>query len=64
VSISIGADHGVDVVALGAAAAMALAWVVTTVRPAPPAWSVASRFVGVAAIALALAMAVDGVRSV
>jgi small neutral amino acid transporter SnatA (MarC family) len=64
VSISVGADSGVGVVALGAAVAMVLTWVLTTLRPAPQVWSVASRFVGVAAIALALALAVDGIRTV
>ena len=64
VSISVGADHGVAVVVLGAAAAMALAWIVTTVGPATEVWSVAARFVGAVAIVVALAMAVDGVRSV
>ena len=64
VSTSIGADHGVAVVALGTAAAMAGAWVLTTARPVPVIWPAASRFVGLAAVVVALAMAVEGVRSV
>ena len=64
VSISVGADHGVPVVLLGAAAAMALAWIMTSVGAATESWSVASRFVGMVALVVALAMAVDGVRSV
>jgi small neutral amino acid transporter SnatA (MarC family) len=64
VSISVGADHGVAVVALGATAAMVLAWIMTTVGPATHAWSAGSRFVGMVAVVVALAMAVDGVKSV
>ena len=64
VSISVGADRGVAVVLLGAAGAMALVGIVTTVVPATDLWSAGARFVGMVAIVVAVAMAVDGVRSV
>ena len=43
---------------------MAFVWVVTTVAPRRLAWSAGARFVGMVAIVVALALAVDGVRSV
>jgi small neutral amino acid transporter SnatA (MarC family) len=64
VSISVGSDHGAAVVLFGAAVAMALVWVVTTVGPATEAWSAGARFVGMVAVVVAVALAVDGVRSV
>lgn len=64
VSTSVGAEHGVGTVVVGAAAAMALTWACAVVRDRPIVWSVASRFVGVGAVVLALAMATDGIRTV
>jgi len=64
VSISVGADDGVGVAALGAAIGLALAWVATVVRGPALVWSWAARILGAAGIAVALALAVDGVRSV
>lgn len=64
VSISVGADDGVAVAAPGAAVTLALAWVATVVRCPAIVWSWAARLVGALGIAVALALAVDGVRSV
>lgn len=64
VSTSAGADRGVVVVVLGAGVAMVLTWVAVMAGPRGTAWSVASRFVGLVAVVVALALAVDGVRSV
>ena len=63
-SISVGADRGVAIVAAGAGVAMALTWVAALARHRGAAWSVASRFVGLLAVVVALALAVDGVRTV
>lgn len=64
VSTSLGADHGVGTVVVGTAAAMALAWAGAVVRARPLLWSVASRFVGLGAVVLAVALASDGIRTV
>jgi small neutral amino acid transporter SnatA (MarC family) len=64
VGIAVGADRGVAVVVLGAGVAMALSWGASVTRYRGPAWSVASRFVGLVAVVVALAQAVDGVRTV
>jgi small neutral amino acid transporter SnatA (MarC family) len=64
VSTSVGADRGVATVVLGAGVAMVLAWVAAVACPRRPGWAVASRFVGLLAVVVALALAVDGVRSV
>jgi len=60
----VGADDGVGVAALGAAIGLALAWVATVVRGPALVWSWAARILGAVGIAVALALAVDGVRSV
>ena len=64
VSTSLGADHGVGIVVAGAAVAFALAWAAAAVRAHPGVWSIASRFVGMGAVVLALALATDGIRTV
>lgn len=64
VSTSLGADHGVGPVVVGAAAASALVWAAAIARARPLVWSVASRFVGMGAVVLALALATDGIRTV
>ncbi len=64
VSISVGADDGVAVAAIGAGVALALAWGATVVRSPALVWSWAARVFGALGIAVALALAVDGVRSV
>jgi len=64
VSIAVGADDGVAVAALGAAVALALAWGAAVVRGPALVWSWAARLFGALGIAVALALAVDGVRSV
>ena len=64
VSISVGADDGAAVAALGAAIALALAWVAAVAGGPPLVWSWAARLIGALGVAVALALAVDGVRSV
>ena len=64
VSASLGADHGVGPVVIGAAAGMAAAWAAAVVRARPLLWPIASRFVGLGAVVLALALASDGIRTV
>jgi small neutral amino acid transporter SnatA (MarC family) len=65
VSLSVGADDGVAAVAGGAAASLALAWFATSVtKRHHVAWTAGVRMVGALAIAVALALAVDGVKTV
>jgi small neutral amino acid transporter SnatA (MarC family) len=64
VSTSLGADHGVGPVVVGAAAASALVWAAAVARARPLLWSAASRFVGMGAVVLALALATDGIKTV
>jgi small neutral amino acid transporter SnatA (MarC family) len=64
VSTAVGVEHGVGTVVVGAAAAMALTWACAVARARSLVWSVASRFVGLGAVVLALAMATDGIRTV
>ena len=65
VSMSVGADEGVGVVAAGAAASLALAWLATVVaKRHQVGWVAGVRLVAALAIAVALALAVDGVKTV
>jgi small neutral amino acid transporter SnatA (MarC family) len=65
VSVSVGADEGVAVVAAGAAAGLALAWVATVVtKRHHVGWVAGVRLVAALAMALAIALAVDGVQTV
>ena len=65
VSMSVGADEGVGVVAAGAAASLALAWLATVVaKHHQVGWVAGVRLVAALAIAVALALAVDGVKTV
>ena len=65
VSVSVGADEGVAVVAVGAAASFALAWLATIVtKRHHVAWIAGVRMVAALAMAVALALAVDGVKTV
>ena len=64
VSASLGADHGAGTVVVGAVTAMAAAWAAAVVRPRPLLWPISSRFVGLGAVVLALALASDGIRTV
>ena len=65
VSISIGADEGVAVVAAGAVAGLALGWLAATVTKRHPAgWIAGMRLVAALAMAVAIALAVDGVKTV
>jgi small neutral amino acid transporter SnatA (MarC family) len=64
VSISAGADHGTGVVALGAAVSLALAWAASGLGGGWPHWDAGVRFAGALAIAVALALAVDGIRAI
>jgi small neutral amino acid transporter SnatA (MarC family) len=65
VSVSVGTDDGVVTAALGAAAALTAASLSACVRGIRPIlWSASARFIAMAGIAVALALAVDGVKSV
>jgi len=65
VSLSVGADEGVAVVAAGAAASLALAWFATIVtKRHHAAWTAGVRLVAALAMAVAIALAVDGVKTV
>lgn len=65
VSVSVGADEGVTVVAAGAAVSLALAWVAVVVSKRHRAgWTAGLRLVAALGIAVALGLAVDGVRTV
>ena len=64
-TISVGATDGVGLGAAGAITALALAAVAAVVTKQRAAvWDAAMRFLGAAAIALALALAVDGVKTI
>lgn len=65
VSVSTGVDDGVVMVAAGTAVglALALAAAVATKRH-QPVWNAGARFAGALAIVVALALAVDGVKTV
>ena len=65
VSVAVGADDGVGIVAAGAATGLVFA----AVGAAAPkrrrvAWDAGARFVAGLALALALALAVDGVKTI
>lgn len=65
VSMSVGADEGVGVVAAGATVSLALAWLATVVaKHHQVGWVAGVRLVAALAIAVALALAVDGVKTV
>jgi small neutral amino acid transporter SnatA (MarC family) len=65
VSIALGADDGVGVVAVGAPVVLAVTWLVTALAPDRPAvWSAVARVVGAFGVVLALDLVVDGVKSV
>jgi small neutral amino acid transporter SnatA (MarC family) len=65
VSMSTGADHGTAVVVAGAAASLVVAWVATiATKRHPGGWTAGARLVAALAVAVALALAVDGVQTV
>jgi small neutral amino acid transporter SnatA (MarC family) len=65
VGMSVGADEGVAVVAIGAAVSLALAWLAAVVPKRHHAgWVAGVRLVAAIAIAIALALAVDGVKTI
>jgi hypothetical protein len=65
VSVSAGVDDGVALVAAGAATALAIAWVATIFTKRHHAgWVAGVRLVAALAMAIALALAVDGVKTV
>ena len=64
VAIARGADHGVAVVALGAAVSLALAATFASTSGGGEVWPAAARFVAALGIVVALDLAVDGVKSV
>jgi small neutral amino acid transporter SnatA (MarC family) len=65
VSVAVGADEGVALVAAGAAVGLVLAWAAATVTKRREAvWNTGVRIVGALAVALALALAVDGVKTI
>lgn len=65
VSASVGADDGVLAAAMGAAVGLALAWVATlATKRRQVAWNTGVRFVAALALTVALALAVDGVKTV
>ena len=65
VSISLGADEGVGVVAVAATAVLALTWLATALGSVRAAvWSGVARIVGAVGVVLALDLVVDGVKSV
>lgn len=65
VSISAGVDHGMLAVAAAAAAVMALAGVAATLPAGrAPVWAAGARFVAAAGVLIALALAVDGIRTI
>ncbi len=65
VSVSVGAAEGVAVVAAAAAASLALAWVAAIVTKRHHAgWAAGGRLVAALAMAVAIALAVDGVKTV
>lgn len=65
VSISAGADHGAVAVTATSAGVMALAGAAATLPSGPaPVWAAAARFVAAAGVLVALALAVDGIRTI
>jgi small neutral amino acid transporter SnatA (MarC family) len=65
VSVSAGVDDGVALVAAGAATGLAIAWVATIfTKRHHAAWVAGVRLVAALAMAIALALAVDGVKTV
>lgn len=65
VSISAGADHGMLAVTAAAAAVMALGGVAATLPAgSAPVWAAGARFVAAAGVLVALALAVDGIRTI
>jgi small neutral amino acid transporter SnatA (MarC family) len=65
VSMSTGADHGTAIVAAGAAASLAIAWAAAIVtKRHHVGWTAGVRLVAALAVAVALALAVDGVKTV
>ncbi len=65
VSMSTGADHGTAVVAAGAAGSLAVAWAVAVVRKRHQAgWTAGVRLVAALAVTVALALVVDGIKTV
>jgi len=65
VSLSVGVDDGVVVVAIAAAAGLVLAWFATlATKRHQVAWNAGVRFVGALAVTVALALAVDGVKTI
>jgi small neutral amino acid transporter SnatA (MarC family) len=64
VSVSVGADEGVAVVAAGAAVSLALACIAAVLpKGRRAAWTAGLRLVAALAVAVALGLAVDGVRT-
>jgi small neutral amino acid transporter SnatA (MarC family) len=64
-SISVGADDGVVIVAAGVVVSLALAWVAAVApKRRRVAWDAGVRLVAALAVAVALALAVDGVKTV
>ena len=64
VSISAGVDHGTVVVSAAAAVSLALAVAAGVAGGQRMAWQAGARFVGALAVAVALALVVDGVQTV
>jgi small neutral amino acid transporter SnatA (MarC family) len=65
VSVSVGADDGVATAALGAVIALATAWAASLLHGIPlVVWSTIARLVAMVGVAVALAMIVDGVKTV
>jgi small neutral amino acid transporter SnatA (MarC family) len=64
VSISAGADDGTIVVGVAAAISLVLAWAAATTEARATVWEAGVRFVGALAIAVALALAVDGIQAI
>jgi hypothetical protein len=64
VSVSVGADEGVVLVAVGVAVSLALAGVATIVpKRHRGGWTAGVRLVAALAVAAAIGLAVDGVRT-
>ncbi|MBA3286540.1 MAG: hypothetical protein H0U21_00765 [Acidimicrobiia bacterium] len=65
VSVSVGAVDGAALVAAGAMAGLVLAWAAASVaKQRRPAWDAGLRLVAAFGMALALALAVDGVKTI
>jgi small neutral amino acid transporter SnatA (MarC family) len=64
VSVSVGADEGVVLVAVGAAVSLALAWIAAIApKRHRGGWTAGVRLVAALAVAAAVGLAVDGVRT-